>query len=278
MDELATRKSKFIRRFQGRQSLRLHMLLILLMTVGAGFLATRLMLALHLKNVMVRYPLAVLFAYLAFFLSLKLWLKYLASYGPAAGGRDSSTSSVDLITTGSGSGSSGGGTGVGDAIRGGGGDFGGGGASGSFGEMPVVLAQGGAEGVSATAAEAGGGVAETAGSAAGDVASSLDFDEKGCLVLVVLGLIVAIIFGAGLYLLYAAPTILSEAAFQVILAGGLARKARQMQSGDWMGSVFKATWVPLTLTLLLSFLAGFLIHHYFPGVTRLSELWAEMLK
>jgi len=273
MDDLVTQKISFIKRFKSRQHLRLHMSLILLATVCSGLLATRIMLALQLQNVMVRYPLAVLFAYLTFFIGVKLWLHYAVSFVAVRSSRDASTNSLNLFSGGSVSGPSGGGTKIGEAFRGGGGEFGGGGASGSFGEAHAVVAESGAE-VLSTGTEAGGGVAEAAGGAAGDAVSGLDLD-KGWLVVVALGAMVAVIFGAGIYLILEAPIILSEAAFNFILAAGLVRGAHRLHSGDWMGSVFKATWIPLTLTLLLSLLAGYLMHHFFPGVTRLSELLAH---
>ena len=270
MDDLVTQKISFIKRFNSRQHLRLHMSLILLATVCCGLLATRIMLALQLQNVMVRYPLAVLFAYFTFFIAVKLWLKYVVSSLAVRSSRDTSATSLNLFSGGSFSGPSGGGAKIGGAFRGGGGGFGGGGASGSFGEVQAGLAESGAE-VLSTGTEAGGGVAEAASSAAGDAVSGLDLDD-GWLVVVLLGAMVAVIFGAGVYLIFEAPIILSEAAFNFILAAGLVRGAHRIHSSDWMGSVFKATWIPLAVTLLMSLLAGYLMHHFFPGVTRLSEL------
>jgi hypothetical protein len=268
MDDSVLKENTFIERFKSRQHLRLHMSLILLATVGSGLLATRIMLALHLKNVVVRYPLAVIFAYLTFFVSVKLWLQYMASCAAARGSRGSSTTSLDLFSNTSGSGSSGSGK-IAGVFRGGGGGFGGGGASGSFEANAVVAESSGA--ALSTGADTGGGVAQAAGGSAGEVVSDIDLD-KGWLVVLALGAIFAVIFGAGIFLIYEAPIILSEAAFNFILAAGLVRGAHRIHSGDWVGSVFQATWIPLTLTLLLSLLAGYLIHHYFPGVTRLSEL------
>ncbi len=164
----STAKTRFIERFQRGQSLRLHMTLILLATVGAGLLATRLLLALHLNKVVVRYPLAVLFAYCTFFLGVKLWLKYVAAFpGERQAGRNSSGSGIDWISGSSGSGSSGGSGGSGGGFRGGGGNFGGGGASGGFGEADAVLAGSGAE-LAPDVSEAGGSAVEAAGSAAGE--------------------------------------------------------------------------------------------------------------
>ncbi|WP_243688078.1 hypothetical protein [Geotalea toluenoxydans] len=49
-----------------------------------------------------------------------------------------------------------------------------------------------------------------------------------------------------------------------------------MNSGDWWGSVFKTTGIPFFVTLALAFLAGYLMHRYFPGVTRIAELIAHL--
>lgn len=267
MNDLPAKKTSFIKRFERQYRLRLHMSLILLATIGAGLLATRVMLALHLHNVVIRYPLAVVFAYLVFFICVKLWLKCVAPSSTAKG----KSAALDLISIPGGSGSGGGSSATGGGFRGGGGDFGGGGASGSFEVVPAALAESSAEAAS-SGVDAGGGVAEAAGGAVGDAVSSVDLD-KGCLVAVVLLAIAAVFLGAGIFLIWEAPFILSEAAFNFFLAAGLVRGARRMGGGDWMGSVFKATWIPLAITLALALLAGFLMHHYFPGVTRISELF-----
>ncbi|MFI5331192.1 MAG: hypothetical protein ACHQ2F_09185 [Desulfobaccales bacterium] len=273
MTSLLLKKDTFIERFKRGHSLRFHMSLILLATIGSGLLATRIMLALGLKNVMVRYPLAVVAAYLSFFLAVKLWLKFVV---PLTFGRPKTSSNSINVLNVSGSGSSGGSAGSGDGFKGGGGGFGGGGASGSFAEVPAAFAQNSTEAASG-AMDTGGGAAGAVGDVAGEAVSSLDLD-KGWVVVLVLGLIAAVILGAGVFLIYEAPFILSEAAFQVILAGGLAHGARRMASGDWIGSVFMATWIPLAATLLLALLAGYLMHHFFPGVTRISELFATSAK
>ncbi|HYS42341.1 MAG TPA: hypothetical protein VEM32_00015, partial [Geobacteraceae bacterium] len=71
-------KMNFTERFKNRLPLRLHMTLILLATGLSGLLTTRLLLAAGVEDIVVRYPLAVLFSYLVFFVLIKLWLKYLA--------------------------------------------------------------------------------------------------------------------------------------------------------------------------------------------------------
>lgn len=246
------------------------MTLILVATVCSGFLATRIMLALHLENVLVRYPLAVVCAYLVFFLSMKLWLKYVAVAPTQRSTPDNSADLIDVLpdvpVTWPGGGFPGG-----DALHSGGGGFSGGGASGSFDEAFTTVADSGA-------ADTGGGIGGAIGDAAGDALSGLG-DEGGVAAVVVFAVLAAlgaVLVGAGLYLVYEAPFILSEAAFEFVLAAGLVRGSRRIDSGDWVGSVFRTTVLPFSVTLVLALLAGYLMHHYFPGVTRISELISRM--
>lgn len=59
-------RKKFISTLKNRFSLRLHMTLILLATSMAGVLASKGLFVVGLHNVALRYPVAVLCAYLAF--------------------------------------------------------------------------------------------------------------------------------------------------------------------------------------------------------------------
>jgi len=95
-------------------------------------------------------------------------------------------------------------------------------------------------------------------------------------VVAILAAIMSVCIGAGVYLVYEAPFILSEAAFQFILAAGLIRGTRRIKSADWIGSVFKTTSIPFFVTLALALLAGYLMHRYFPGVTCISELISRL--
>lgn len=270
MKNLIRHKSGFISRFKKRHSLRLHMSLILVATICSGFLATRTMLALHLENVLLRYPLAVVCAYLVFFLCMKLWLQYVAPSPVARKDHGNSADVLDLLPDLPVSVPADGLFRVGGVFRGGGGGFDGGGATGNFGEAAGAIRDSGTEILS-------GGI-EAAGDAAGEAASALG-EEGGILAMVVLAVLaalMAVIVGAGAYLVYEAPFILSEAAFEFILAAGLVRGTRRIDSADWIGSVFKTTCKPFALTLALALLAGYLMHVYFPGVTRISELLSRL--
>ena len=270
MKNLFHHKINFTERFKRRHSLRFHMSLILLATVCAGFLATRIMLGLDLDNVMIRYPLAVIFAYAVFFTAVKLWLKYIA-YIPAAQVRNNSPDLLDVLPD---MPISGGNFNVGEVFHGGGGEFSGAGASGSF----DAVAESGTS-VLSGGIDTGSGIGDAVGDVAGEAVSSALGDEGGVVAVVVfavLAAIVAVVVGAGVYLVYEAPFILSEAAFEFVLAASLVRGTRRIDSSDWMGSVFKTTGVPFAVTLALAFLAGYLMHRYFPDVTRISELIARL--
>jgi hypothetical protein len=274
MKNLFQHKINFTECFKRRYSLRFHMSLILFATICSGFLATRIMLALNLDNVLVRYPLAVIFAYFIFFISVKLWLKYVAS-SPTHKVHDNSPELLDVLPDMPISGPSGGSFYVGDVFHGGG-EFSGAGAAGSFGDVHVGLTDSGTD-LFSDAIDTGGGIGDTVGEVAGEAAASVLGDDGGVVALVVfavLAAIMAVVVGAGVYLVYEAPFILSEAAFEFVLAASLVRGTRRIDSADWMGSVFKTTSIPFAITLALTFLAGYLMHHYFPGVTRISELFS----
>jgi hypothetical protein len=269
-------KINFTERFKRRKPLRLHMTLILVATACSGFLATRIMLALHLENVLVRYPLAVVCAYLVFFLSMKLWLKYVAVSPTEHRTPDNAADLIDVLPDVPGIWTGGDFPG-GDALLSGGGGFSGGGASGSFGEAFATVADSGADAVS-SGVDMGRGIGDSIGDAAGDALSGLG-DEGGVAAVVIFAVLAAlgaVLVGAGLYLVYEAPFILSEAAFEFVLAASLVRGSRRIDSGDWVGSVFRTTVIPFTVTLALALLAGYLMHHYFPGVTRISELFSRL--
>ena len=277
MKNLFQHKINFTERFKRRHSLRFHMSLILLATVCSGFLATRIMLALHLENMMLRYPLAVICAYLVFFISVKLWLKYVAPSPVTQKAHSNSPDMLDVLPDMPISGPSNGFIRVGEAFRGGGGGFDGGGASGSFREAGAVFTDSSTDMLSG-GIDAGGGIGDAVGDVAGEAVSALG-DEGGIVAVVifaVLAAIMAVVVGAGVYLVYEAPFILSEAAFEFILAAGLVRGTRRIDSADWMGSVFKTTGIPFSVTLALALLAGYLMHFYFPDVTRISELFSRL--
>ncbi len=82
--------------------------------------------------------------------------------------------------------------------------------------------------------------------------------------LIVLGLLLALaIFASSGYLIWTAPDILTEAAFGAMLAGGLARPARNEGAAGWLAGVVKKTWWPFALVLVVALaFASYSANHY----------------
>jgi hypothetical protein len=266
-------ENRFERFMKTHFALRLHMSLILCGTFLSGLLVSKILLMLNLKVMLLRYSLAVMVSYLVFLGLVKLWLLCVL---PSRHGDESSASYLD---TGWGS------SGVaGDGpVVGGGGQFGGGGASGSYddlegggGDTPV---QGAVAASAGSFTDAGGGH-EGAGSileTVGDVASGGSDDGCAWIAIVIITLFVVCavsLFSTGIYVIVEGPHILSEAAFQFLLATGLRKKSMRIVGarGSWEGSVLRLTWKPFAIVLSLAFVFGGVVQSIYPEVTKLSEL------
>lgn len=236
-------EQKFKRYIARRFFIRFHMSLILLGTVLSGLLFSKaLLLWAGLEKMVFRYPAVVVASYLCFFVFVRLWLSYIRS-GESVFSESSAEVTSELI----------GNMGFPDsgpgAVEFGGGDFGGGGASGSFGEI------GTSSGVDEIAGEAGGSLL-----------------EEGGIILIPLMLVLAAIFGVGILLIYEAPVILTEAAFEFVLAGVLVKKAKEIDNPDWIGSVFKNTWKPFLCTVVLAIISSIILSYFFPEAIKLSQV------
>ena len=219
--------------------LRLHMFFILSATFGAGLLTTKVLLAIGLHSLALRYALAVCFAYLAFLILIRIWLFYVN----AGRSIDFSADGVDLLGNLS--------RGAGNAPFPGGGQFGGGGASGSWGKAAVQVKSGG-----------------------GSKSSfSLDLGGDEWVVILLFVALVLSLLVIGIYIIYTAPALLSETAFEAALAAALARRAKQIQRPGWMGVVWRATVWPFAIVLVLSVGLGWAAGRYCPGAKKLRDVW-----
>lgn len=254
----------FMRRFRERFFLRFHMSLILMATALSGLLATKLLLMLQVESIVLRYPLVVIFAYLTFFLFIKLWLIYLSASrvfdvpdigdGLVPDFSGMSAPDIDIDAGSPGFGGGGGGTG------------GGGGVTGSF-DGPTVNAQAGFMPSSPAVPESSSGI--------GDFFSGIfDIDDDG-FILIAIGLLLAVIFGSAFYLIYIAPHILSEAAFDFLLGSSLIKSYKKMNKPDWMGSVFKDTYKPFLVVLVVTIAVAWFIHFQDPTFTRITDLFTQ---
>ncbi|HEX8255617.1 MAG TPA: hypothetical protein VF846_20925 [Thermoanaerobaculia bacterium] len=235
--------------------LRLHMSLILGGTFLAGLAATHLMLLTGVvDNLALRYGVAVCAAYLMFLVLIRLWLYYV---GIHEGSVDLFGDGVDIVTE------IGGDLDFDGGGIGGGGSFGGGGASGSWSSgqsLPVTPR--------AALVDAGKGGASTPKSG---FSFGFDFDfDEWIVVVLFLALIAALLLG-GFYILYTAPMIFTEAAFEALLAGALARRARKIDSPGWVGAVTRATVWPFLSILILAMFLGWAVQNACPGATRLRH-------
>jgi hypothetical protein len=210
----------------------------------------------------VRFAIVLILAYLCFFILMRLWLYYLTSpYRKNITNKNIPDTAGNIISLPdcSSSGNSG------LDLIGHGGSSGGGGATGSWDNASnsplLAVSESGSVNTGSSCGSSGGG--------SGDILSGVD---DGAVIIIALILIVAAIFGSGIYLIYQAPDIFSEAAFQIILAAGLIKRARQMDNPSWIGSVFSHTWIAFVITLIVTIIAAWVLMIYCPKATKISEV------
>ncbi len=242
------------------------MIAILLTTTLSGIVFSKVLLLIHVVDFKVRYPLAVLLSYLVFFACIKLWLSWIASIKAS---KASASDWLDIPLP----------SYRGGAekvlppipIHGAGGEFSGAGASDSFDSPDTTLVE--AAVLSDSSPTPGGGSSEGIGDAVGEAASALG-DDNIIVAVIVLAILVATIMVSSVLVLYSAPTILAEAAFEGVLAASLIKRTRAISDKAWAGSILKATWKPFAVTLGVAFIGGAVLHSYFPQAVRLADiLW-----
>jgi len=250
-----------------RYFIRAHMAVMLGLVGIAGILASRILVAMGMRSMALRYPIAVAVSYLVFFGLVRMWLAYIARVSRARRGATSSLDPGSFVPDGPFS-FSGGTAKAATGFAEGGGKFGGAGASLNFGEA----AGEGAPSPMAPAIAAAAPRSTTTRSSSGG-SFSLDLDGDGVLLLILFILLVCGILGAGAFLVYQAPAVLSEAAFQAILASGLARTARNAHDPGWPKSVFKATVLPFAIVLVLAGVFGIEASKRCPSATTVRQVF-----
>jgi hypothetical protein len=234
------------------------MSLILSAVVASGVLSSKLLLMAGFHSLRLRYPIAVLSAYGVFLGLIRVWLWYVSARKQAA----LRTGTFDIghrLNLPSGGGDGSGSASLPESVSFGGGGSGGGGASDMWGE-PV---QAGFADAAPAPSSGGGGW--------GGFDLDLDLDGDGIMILILLAaLILGIVFAGG-YLIYAAPQILPEAAWQFALAGALHKATKQ--KGDWMSAILKSSAIPFVIVLVLATVLGFFAHHVCPSAVRLIQVF-----
>lgn len=255
-----------------RYNTRVHMSLILSACGLTAMLASAFMLHYGVSSMLVRYPLAMLLAYVTFLVGVWTWLRatgLVDNSGVRRGSLDAADA-LDVLP----SGGSGGGGSVGSiasgGVRGGGGAFDGGGASAGFAEGRAPLMAAGVSpdpGMQAPVPKSSGSSSVSSSSSkGGSLFDGLDGD--GIVLLLLAALLVAVVFCASGYLIWCAPDVLTEAAFGAMLTGTLARPTARHSASGWIAGVIAKTWWPFAIVLLAAMaFAGYAAVHFPEAVT-----------
>jgi hypothetical protein len=224
---------------------RMQMALMTLLTGVVGFLASFALLRVGLDRLWLRYALALLMAYCAFFCLLRLWLRLHGLRFGADEIADPTAVADALPDSGPPS--------VAD-FGGAGGRFGGSGATSQFGSPRLAATPG---------------QAQSDGSSF-EVGSLFDADEF-YLVLAIAAAVVGALF-ASLWIVYSAPSLLAELLVDGVLIGGLYRRLRREPPRSWMITALRRTALPFAATFLLFILAGLYIQHELPGARSMGDV------
>ena len=254
---------------------RLHMTLILGAVFISGVVMSKLLLELGVNSILARYLTAVIVSYALFFFFVRIWLWYVSRarglVHQSRGRGEIDLSDIGLEFGGSSvGGSSTGGDFHGTEGFGGGRDFDGGGTTDVWSDNAGSGAA--ASPIKGINSGASGGTVRSSSSRTSG-GSSIDGDEA--IVLIAFGILLVVIFGAGAYLVYQAPVILSEAAFEALLASGLVKASNKMHTTGWVGSVFNATRIPFLVLLVMTVVFGLVVSHYCPEATRLADIFGD---
>lgn len=245
---------------------RFHMSLILSSSGFAAMLINWLLLHAGVREMWVRYPIAIGMAYLTFLAGVWLWLRYVG-LGQRTSVVDSLADTGDLPNIIPSGGVSGGGgiAEVPQAFVRGGGEFGGAGAGGSWDEAPTQVM---------TSVRSSGGAMSSSSDSVSSIFDKMDFGalDGDAIVLIALALLlIASIFILSGYVIWFAPEILGEAAFGALLAGTLVKSAKRQDSEGWVAGVVKKTWWPFAIVFAFSLVFAIYAALKYPGATTFSQ-------
>ena len=218
---------------------RIQMSLIVGLTGAAGLLFSFLMLDAGITSMALRYPLALLLAYGVFLFLLWLWL------------RTKAEDYVDIpdfsgsMPSGSGNASS--------AFEGSGGNFGGGGASGSFDGPPSFTP------------------VESDSSPLAEAAGAMDGADELAIPLIAVAFALGLAL-ASLYVVYAAPMLFAELLVDGALSYALYRRIKTADSPHWLESAVRRTALPFLLTGCFVAIAGVAMAAYAPGAHSIGQV------
>lgn len=251
-------------RLRQRHWLRLHGFCIGTLVMAAMWGVANLQMRLGMQSLALRYLLTLGAGYLMYLLTLRLWAGALLSHRNdlGSGSTDASFSEVDFSFTHDGAAPNWPGL-----KFSGGGDFGGGGASGDF------------------SGELGAGVDPDDGSISlvSDAIEAASGADEGAIVVIpvvaVFMIGVALIFGVGsLLMLYFGWEALLAVAVELAFTYVSARTAVRVAREGWLLAAVRLTWKPMLGALTCAVLLGALIDHFIPTAQSLPQAirWLQL--
>lgn len=244
-----------------RVSPRVHMLGLVTITGGAGFLASYLLLHVGVRSMAVRYPLAAALGYAMFLGLVWVWLRRYRLKAQVR--REHNRNHIDLDITelpldqlfSSAPAPA-------DHFEGfgGGGGFSGGGGGNDWTDAPTSF-----NAVAPVPHSAGG------GSASGGGGWDLDLDE-GALWLVPIAIIAAAVLCVVAYVLYLAPTLFAELLLDAGLAAGLYRRLLRIERRSWLVTAVRNTAIPACFVAAALALAGAIMQGVYPDATSVGAV------
>lgn len=237
--DLASYRSRVRARLTTRFGLRLHMTLLVALVFVAAFLTSRLLLAVGVTSMGARYFVASWAGYAIFFGLLRAWLWYVTAEPDPELHPDAAPDSVAHAVDP-------------DA------------APRSTPPLRVERREQGTLDVADFGPDipslGGGSSGSGSGSSGSSGGFSLDVDGEGViavLIVIVVACVAAVLLGAAGYIIYQAPSLLGEAAVELLLAGVLARSSRKVTTAGWGETVLGASWKPALIMTVVATLGGF---------------------
>jgi hypothetical protein len=227
---------------------KLQMLLLVTLTGASGLLTSILLMHAGLVTMWFRYLAAFGIAYLIFLFFLWLWLRT----------RADDYDIPDFSGSPSGSGGS---EGTNACFSGNGGQFGGGGASGSFDVPSINIPIG----------DSDRGVGDAVGNAL-DAVSGADEAAIPLLAVVAALLVIGTVFFSSLYMVYSAPTLFAELLVDGVLSVSLYRKLRGLDTPHWLDTAVRRTVWPFILAAAVVSASGWAMALYVPGAHSIGEV------
>ena len=242
------------RQLQRKSYPRLHASIILLLTGLAGFLSSFVLLRAGVTAMWLRYPVAILVAYGVFLILLRVWLSLSR---PREWDLEEVVDMTLEVVTDS--------TDAGDPGFGGGVDFAGGGAGGSW-EQSVSTITSTKTSVSTY----------TPTKSSSGFSFDLDLDEGWWILLAIVALLGAAI--AAVYVVYIAPALLAEILLDGVLLAGLYERVKSIEHQHWLRSALRRTAVPAVVIVIFFAIAGFAMQRAAPEARSIGEVWKHITR